>query len=327
MMLYLDGYHVCADPFVYTFCDLTIPAGAPFGGALRLGRGVIGTPINGRDAQFYGLIDDVAIFKGALSENQIKAIYGTPNLTGNEPDLIAGLTFDDLASSGGPLPLQLKHAVTFKSVTSNKVSHVPAYKVVVSEMRNDTFDAQMLPPPIQQTTLQLPFARNQAWKVIQGFDDPSGTHNDYAAFSYDFMRIDQPANGQIFTAAAGGTVLEVLQADGCRPSPSDKTLPNNIVVVMATKEIAAYLHLKSRSSIVVVGNAVTTGANLAQVGDSGAPCLNYHLHFAVSDLPQSQPGQLVTFPVAFSNYQASDDEGQTWYNVAVGIPQKGQWIK
>jgi hypothetical protein len=318
---------VCADPFIYTFCDLTIPTEGSFGGTLRLGRGVIGTPINGRDAQFYGLIDDVAVFKGALSENKIKAIYGVPNLTGNEPGLIAGLTFDDLSPSGGPLPPQLKHAVSFNSVTSNKVSHVPAYKVGVSEMRNDSFDAQMLPPPIQQTALQLPFAQNQTWQVIQGFDDPNGSHNDYAAFSYDLARVDQPAQGQIFIAAAGGTVTEILQTDRCRPNPSDTTPPNNIMVGMATNEIAGYLHLQSKSSIVSVGNTVSTGANLAQVGDSGATCGAFHLHFGVSDLPQSQQGQLVTFPVAFSNYQASDDEGRTWYNVDVGVPQKGQWIK
>jgi hypothetical protein len=237
------------------------------------------------------------------------------------------LTFDDLAPSGGPPPPQLRHAVAFKSATANKLSHVPAYKVSVSEKRDDTFDAQMLPSPVQQTTLQLLFALNQTWKVIQGFDDPNGSHNDYAAFSYDLVRADQPTNGQIFDAAAAGTVLEVLQTDPCRKKPSDTTQPNNIMITMADKEIAGYLHLQSRSSIFVVGNSVSAGDNLAMAGDSGTPCGNYHLHFSVSDLPQSKQGQLVTFPVAFSNYQASDDNGLTWYNVDVGIPQQGQWIK
>ena len=55
-----------------------------------------------------------------------------------------------------------------------------------------------------------------------------------------------------------------------------------------------------------------------------------HLHFALCDRAEpSEPGgfaDLVTLPVAFDDYFASDDFGETWRHVARGTPAPGQWV-
>jgi hypothetical protein len=31
--------------------------------------------------------------------------------------------------------------------------------------------------------------------------------------------------------------------------------------------------------------------------------------------------------MAFSNYEASDDQGASWHAVARGVPAQGQWVR
>ena len=69
--VYFDGA-VFGGPFKVP-TSATVP-----NGTLRFGRRTHGQTINGHVGQFYGLLDDIAIFSGALSATEIKTIQ--PNV-------------------------------------------------------------------------------------------------------------------------------------------------------------------------------------------------------------------------------------------------------
>jgi murein DD-endopeptidase MepM/ murein hydrolase activator NlpD len=117
---------------------------------------------------------------------------------------------------------------------------------------------------------------------------------------------------------------------GASLRPAGDPANRNLVCVEHTSgEDTCYLHLKQHSLTVVNGAEVRRGTKLGEVGGTGAK--NVHLHFAASDRSEaSAPGQfsdLVTFPVAFTDYFASDDGGRTWAHVGRGTPRAGQWVK
>jgi murein DD-endopeptidase MepM/ murein hydrolase activator NlpD len=102
--------------------------------------------------------------------------------------------------------------------------------------------------------------------------------------------------------------------------------PSNIVEIkQASSEFAGYLHLKQNSADVNVNDNVARGQRLALTGDTGVGVGAYHLHFAVTDMPDGTPG-FVTFPVAFSNYEIRDATGN-WDRVFRGIPKNGEVIR
>jgi twitching motility protein PilT len=65
------------------------------------------------------------------------------------------------------------------------------------------------------------------------------------------------------------------------------------------------------------GPLLPKGTQLAKLGPVAE-----HLHM---DLSNRLGG--VTIPMAFANYEASDDKGKTWKKVIRGIPKAGQWIR
>jgi hypothetical protein len=74
--------------------DVTVPASAVPSNAtrLRLGRRSSGNNDSQRFWQFYGLLDDVAVYTKALTASQIQAAMAAPSLTGEENGLFAGWT-------------------------------------------------------------------------------------------------------------------------------------------------------------------------------------------------------------------------------------------
>ena len=62
-------------------------------GTVRLGRRTDGQTVNGRNAHFYGLLDDVAVFTSALTQAQVQSLVATKHLTGSEAHLLAGYPF------------------------------------------------------------------------------------------------------------------------------------------------------------------------------------------------------------------------------------------
>jgi hypothetical protein len=324
--LYLNGQPLCADPAMYPFCDLTLnsSSGLPTG-TLRLGKRTTGKLVASREAQFYGLLDDVAVFKRALSQSEIEQVMSVPRLTGNESGLHAGWTFDPPPAGQTPPPA-LSRPVQVNS---------PAATVMVSADRNNAADATALPQPFQQTALKLPFPTNQTWYVIQGIDNgvPGASHTGYASFCWDFALVGGETKNQPFYAAAPGVVEGIRQSNAnvtddkgnCTFIPS----VNFISVKQAEGEFADYLHLIKGSAVVKESDSVALGRELAKTGDVGAPCGAYHLHFAVTNSGEhvSNRSGFITYPVAFSDYWASDDRGSTWRYVSRGIPKPGQWLR
>lgn len=286
-------------------------------GRLRLGR--LAQPIFGQD-QFYGLIDDVALWSSALTDSELQAVASTAL-----PEPRAQLDFDAPSSTAFELGGSARLAV-------------------VSREHNAALDELRLPAPQHRTRLELPFLLDQVWMPIQGINSAL-SHHDNAAFAIDFIRVDprfvadnprhvpggshSESQGQPVTAPALGqiTALVDTHADDER-SPTGDRSSNFVCVQHQPREVSCLLHVLAGVTAREASH-VATGATLARVGRSGADAV--HLHFALSDLPEpTTPGvesPLVTIPAAFSNYFASTDFGQSWHHVERGTPAPGEWVR
>ena len=308
--------------------QVTSNTGSPTG-TLRFGRRTDGTADSNATWQTYGLIDDIAVFDKALSKSAIEAMIANKRLTGHEAGLLAGWSFEEPASNK-PLPPKLNQAWT-KSTR--------AYHRVVKKDRstadNSLFDNPLLVGALS-TAIRLPFAKDEVWEVIQGQNDPGGSHNGSAAFTYDFRLAGQPQSGTYpngtayapVQAAATGLVVS-YRKDGSFPGPRE---PYFVRIRVGEDEMISYLHLDDET---ITSNAtggtcdaehdcevdendaqtIQQGARVAKLGPMAA-----HLHFGGR-------GRGNTIPVAFTNYWASDDGGATWKQVLRGHPLAGQKIK
>ncbi|HYP76245.1 MAG TPA: peptidoglycan DD-metalloendopeptidase family protein [Polyangiaceae bacterium] len=232
-----------------------------------------------------------------------------------------------------------------------------ARSIRVSSDSDAELDASRLPAPTHTTRFSLPFPEEQVWLVIQGANSAL-SHNDTAAFALDFIRVDphlvrsnpgrrpggshHATEGAPLVAAASGRVVSVVDcfADdnsgrcvngGSEARATEHSLAQNrnlICVEHSAGETTCLLHLQQRSARVAPGVAVERGQTLALAGSTGIPAP--HLHFALCDRAEpSEPGgfaDLVTLPLAFDDYFASDDFGETWRHVARGTPAPGQWV-
>jgi murein DD-endopeptidase MepM/ murein hydrolase activator NlpD len=259
-------------------------------GPLRLGRK------SRAAAQFYGLIDDVAIARRALTPARIRALAWARFLTGRDSDLTS------VALGSGP------------------------QTVPVSASRDGRADLAMVPfGPV--APLLVPFPPGEAWEVIEGFDDPLGSHRGYAAFAWDLVLAGRPraeTTGRPFLAAAPGTVDRVVDEHGSGP-PSW----NYVSVRTGARQVCDYLHLVMGSAQVTKGEQVEAGRLLGAVGDTGVALGASHLHLAVTTLGEAarDSSGYVTIPASFGGYEVSDDAGQTWRTVAQGVPVAGQWVR
>lgn len=284
-------------------------------GTLRLGKRTDGQTIKGRNAQFYGLIDDVATFNKALTKAEVQALNTSLNLTGNESGLIAGWSFEE----GNPPP-KLARPLTYGG---------GAYRVTSSTNRDNAADAALLPLPSQQREMDLPFPAGEPWFVIQGQDQAAGSHKGYASFCWDFSIADQPQTGKYpkgsdgapYYASTAGKVVNVNES-----AASGEPKPSNLVEIeQAPGEICAYLHLRKDTADVNVNDHVTREQKLALTGDTGASAGAYHLHLAASDKLDQTAG-FVTFPVAFTDYEIRDANAK-WKTVFRGMPKGGEVIR
>ena len=307
--LYLDGVKLGPD-FVVASGASGLPQGT-----LRFGKRSSGKKVNGHNAQFFGLLDDVAIFTRALSVATINDLRNNvPHLTGNEADLLVGYTFNS-----GSLPAKLARPVTYRKA---------ARRVNSSADRNNTKDSKLLPLPTEQEVMDLPFPLGEAWSVMQGVDKQAGSHRGYAAFCWDFIVADEPkggvypdgSNGAPFYASAPGKVITVRES----ASSGTSKYSNYVEIEQAPEEICAYLHLRKNSCEVVKNNKVTYGQKLALTGDTGTGVGNFHPHVAVADKPDKTSG-FVTFPVAFSDYELRS--GTKWKSVSRGMPKTNEVVR
>ena len=175
--------------------------------------------------------------------------------------------------------------------------------------------------------MHLPFPPGENWYVIQGFDDPNGSHKGYASFCLDLDlagKSQSASEGQPFHAAAPGKVDTVIESNDTGGSS------NLVSVKQAAHEFCDYLHLEKNSAVVKAGDSVSFQQHLGDVGDTGVAVGAFHLHIAVTNLGEAHKnagGTFVTIPAAYSNYDASNDKGETWQHVRRGIPRTGQWIR
>jgi murein DD-endopeptidase MepM/ murein hydrolase activator NlpD len=274
-------------------------------GTIRLGRS------DEIHQQFYGFLDDVAVFTAALTASQVATLAAARTLTGNEANLLAGFVFGDGPSA--PLPARLKRPVTY----------VPgAHNVPVSNNRNNAADRALLPLSLV-SHMRLPFAQGQIAMVSQAFGDPTISHTGYAAFCCDFMFPNGDINGHVFKASSPGTVAHVWEG-----GPNTSQGPSNFVTIeQGGSEFCDYLHLQQNSCGVNAGQAVSYGTNLAKVGRSGTGVP--HLHQAVTNLGEhtTDRAHFVTIAFPFCNYEYSDDSGATWHHAIRGYLKKGQWVR
>ncbi len=321
LKLYLDGQSVC--PTGLASCEVTV-SGAPTG-VLRLGRP--GTnPLSGSaESQHYGFIDDVAVFKVALSQNQIQSLINAPRLLGNEADLFAGWTFDTGTPTGGNLPQVLARPVVHQTITSTGtiVSQFP-HTALVSQTRDNAFDEKFMKFPNNQVSLTLPFPKGEVWTVGQGWQGTI-SHSGRAAFAWDFNLPTGSTKDKPYYATAAGPVIELKDDRDCCGCGGPA---NNVDVRHSPDEIGVYLHHVKNTAAVSLNQNVTLGLKLANAGDTGnAGCGSYHLHFALHNKPESQAGTLVTIPATFENYEVSTDSGASWSLIKKGIPKQGDWVR
>jgi murein DD-endopeptidase MepM/ murein hydrolase activator NlpD len=331
--LYLNGKLLCADPAIYATCTLKLQSPSLPIGTLQLGRtAASGASLPASKQQFYGLIDDVAVFKKVVPADQIAELADRvmhPRLTGGEADLYAGWTFDDATPTGAPLPAFLARPVTYAS---------GAYKwPFLSQQRDNNFDDDYLPLARTELAMDLPFPTGQAWKITQGWSD-TGSHYGIGAFSFDAVYQDGATKGQKVYASAAGTVAHAV--DIC-PFPSTIPAcqkngkpgnPNVLQVRIAPGVVTSYRHLGEGSvraafgvPFITFGMPVATRAYIAKVGDhpNGA-----HLHFGVRDTADNQSWlSWVSFPVVYRNYEVWNDANGTWDFLNFGVPKKGQVVR
>lgn len=322
--LYLDGSPFDS-PLLVSSADFQMPSGT-----LRIGKRTTGQTVNGRDAQFYGLVDDVAVFNRVLTGAEIKNLASNAvTLSGSEIGLIAGYIFDD-----GVQPAKLARPVSLPNWSAKRVR--------VSDNRSSV-DLAAIPLPFSRAELTLPFNAGEAWQVIQQPDTgwvkqpdgswKEGSHNSISAFAWDFKLNGPPQDGEhplgtrhapFFAAGMGG----VVAADQY-PQPSANA--NDVEIEQGDREIGTYLHSWPNSfgpGIVAMTppNQVQRGqSQLAEAGHTGTGDNADHLHYGVKDMKQQTYGR-VTFPVAFSNYDLQSADS-SWHRVLRGHPLKWDVIR
>jgi hypothetical protein len=310
---YLDGVQL-GEP-------LTVMAGARGlpEGTLRLGKRTTGQTINRHDAQYYGFLDDVAVFKRAFSAADIQWLRDSvPHLTGEEPDLLVGYAFtQDVPRARLARPIVL---------------HGAAQKIATSPDRNSAADAALLPLPSGHRTMHLPFPSGEPWLVVKGIDTDGEHHEGYASFCWDFVLADQPnesrgeyphgTGGAPLYAAAGGRVVTARDSE-----PLGTATPNLLEIEQAPGEIAGYMHLRQGSIDLKVNATVQPSQQVALAGGTGiAGCMDCnHPHFGVADHTDGTPG-FVTIPTAFSDYEVRTGP-DSWQRVARGIPRAQQVLR
>ena len=301
--MYLDGTALL--PSINS--DINAPKSMP----LRLGQTIAWRQIyEKRPAQFYGLIDDVAVFSKALTAAEIKELIKNDSITGDEPSLVAAWLF----SKQTPKSEKLKRKFTLTG---------QATKAFESQKRNSKTDAELQPLPGIHFQFELPFKKEllkegQMIFVGQSPFSIGGSHTGSSNFPFDFTPVTISPTGDAvksrvkipgvpFTAVSDG---EVVFLDG--KHPSGKVDGTNSMFVSVDDLPGFYwkhLHWEKGSEKVKVGDKVKAGDVLANAGDTGVAEGNFHLHTVLVFFPDGQaPPDIggtttVGVPFAFINYQ------------------------
>jgi len=298
---------------------------------LRVGR-------RDRD-QFFGLIDEVAIFTRALNAFEVAAAT-TASLTGNETGLLAGFRFDDT-----PVSPPLNRTVTLPRardipnfVTPNASQPVPVYYVPVSTNRDSTADRKKFDLRPSKVGATLPLCAGEWWLVSQGHDDPDDSHNGTPTFSWDMKRVNGVTPGATVLSVAPGRLYYANEFNADVPQDFDRG-STSISMYHAVEERSVYHHMRTGSvreffptlkinpETLPVAQQPTFAAHDALARVANPLDSSPHLHFAIS----TQEGDTfadagVGQPVGLTDYYQSKDNGKTWAKVALGIPRHGDLV-
>jgi hypothetical protein len=324
---YLNGVKLTKFSGSEAFPSAGLPADAT---KLRVGR-------RDRD-QFYGLIDEVAIYARALSAAEIATAAAT-TLTGGESGLLAGFRFDSEFTSP-----PMDRAVTLPTaanipdyVTPSAAEPVPVYYVPVSANRDSVVDRKKFDLRPSKVNATLPFCAGEWWRIAQGHDDPNGSHNGFATFSWDITRINGDTPGATIIAAAPGRLYFADEYDVAEPDVKHGS--NSISVYHAVEERAVYMHLRTGSvhahfpalnvnpATLPVAQQPMFAAQDALTNVADPLDMGPHLHFAIStQVGDTFAGAEFGQPVGLSNYYQSKNDGKTWTKVALAVPAAGDLI-
>lgn len=138
------------------------------------------------------------------------------------------------------------------------------------------------PKPKRQQTIpdtsfvyQLPYAKNVAYLVYQGFMTQS-THKDLHA-----LDIAMP-EGTPILAARGGVVVynetdSWFKTMGIEREIENRDLSSGIVIAHEDDTAAMYGHIKMGSAIVSEGDTVRAGQQIGECGRAGSAHLHFHV--------------------------------------------------
>ena len=323
MEVWLDGEHL--QP------DLTLTGGALSGpspsATLRLARISDGEQmsVNGVDRvpQFYGFIDDVAVFDQALGAADVEALASTARLSDELPaGLVAALIFDSALPDGAALPAEFQRTATFVSMDmpwEGVEDLEPAVPLAVSDDRDAAFDVALALPPFHTNTFYLPFDNSQLWSVGQGYNGDA-SHFGTAAFSTDFNPAEAAALGAPLTAATTGWV-RLIEPDEFHPTHQDQ---NNRVRLRSGIEEITYLHVQNNAAVaygVEEGDDMFSGSLITRIGDYPDQLSGDHLHIGMAI------DQMAWAPIAYRDYEVYREGDGTWEYVARGVPRQGELLR
>lgn len=308
--------------------DSTVPATldiVPNDGQQPRGTVKIGRRRSGK--QFHGFVDDVGIFKMALSPTAVATLARTKRLSGKEQGLWRGIGFDKPTNASGALPQRLKTELK-PNVRARQ------YKVSRTRHRSDRavwgnpFHLAAAYPVVRQ----LPFGKNEVWRVSQGVNDPGPSHNGGTAFaSVDFQPMASCAGAKV-TASMSGDIVAYRRNDN--PATGNTS---NVIQMRWSKSLGiTMMHFEHETLHPSIKGGTThpryptwntlepgpgisyrQGEYIGTVGTNGC-----HVHVDAFVTPA---GEHVVYP--FAEFEVSEDKGKTWRYIFRGIPRTGMYVR
>jgi Peptidase family M23 len=253
----------------------------------------------------------------------------TMPVVGGEPSSVVPVggtaaTIIDLVVAADRVPAQITHRISY-----NLPTNAPALALVGSR----TIDGPVLTVDPREPLVIAPPLRGDGWLPVNGCCAADSIHRQLRLavdgshltknemFAIDWLQLqgerlytgDGSQNEQYICfgdevlSVAAGTIVSArdgMPEETPNQPPLNVAQPadyagNNVVVQVAPAVWATYAHLQPGSIRVAVGDQVTAGQTLGQLGNSGnstAP----HLHFQLSDGPDVLTS--ASLPFVFDNY-------------------------
>jgi hypothetical protein len=230
----------------------------------------------------------------------------------------------DLILPPNTAPERVAHNITYALKPDSELAPmITSLEVDAPEVAINRQPAIEIKPPV----------RGEGWLVSMGCCKPSlhrdlhiaidGTRIETAeTFAIDWAKVKNNrlfdgngskveqhyAFGEDVFAVADATIVSIQDGKPdatanilMKPETKDDYGGNHVILEIAPKIFAIYMHLHPGSLTVKVGDVVKAGAPLAKIGNSG-PSMGPHLHFGISDKPDFFAGR--SLPFVFNSFTA-----------------------